>query len=211
MAYKDPQSTTVAPLLPLLPPPAAPPWPPRSSSRRPANPALHCPLRPPQQLRYLLVKLHARGIETQTSSRRRSPFAPPPASSGSPRTGRLRRRPSTTATPEASTSSRGARARLVSLPRALLHLQRRRTEQPTRHQRRRARTRTPNTRTSTRVGVPRSLLSHASPRGSPVSPAPQNTTGKMPRRRRPEKDPVVICFFRLRVFLQVSQCIPVNS
>jgi len=75
---------------------------------------------------------------TQTASRRRSPFAPPPASSGSPRTGQLRRRPSPTATPEASTSSRGARARLVPPPRALLHLQRRRTEQPTRHQRRRA-------------------------------------------------------------------------
>src|SRR6185312_13951364 len=85
-------------------------------------------------------------------------------------TGRLRRRPSTTATPEASSSSRGARARPVPLPRALLHPQRRRTEQPTRHQRRRARTRAPNSRTSTRVGVPRSLLSHAPPRGSPGKP-----------------------------------------
>jgi len=63
LAYKNPQSSTVAPLLLLLPPPAAPPWPPRSSSRGPANPALHCPIRPPQQLRHLLVKLHARGIE----------------------------------------------------------------------------------------------------------------------------------------------------
>ena len=63
LAYKNPQSSTVAPLLHLLPPPAAPPWPPRSSSRGPANPALHCPLRPPQQLRHLLVTLHARGIE----------------------------------------------------------------------------------------------------------------------------------------------------
>ena len=106
----------------------------------------------------------------QTSSRRRSPFAPPPASSGSPRTGQLRRRPSTTATPEASTSSRGARARLVPLPRALLRLQRRRTEQPARHQRRRARTRALDARTSTRVGVPRSFLSHAPPRGSPGKP-----------------------------------------
>src|SRR6185312_273051 len=107
---------------------------------------------------------------TQTPSRRRSLLAPPPASSGSPRTGQLRGRPSPTATPEASTSSRGARAHLVPLPRALLHLQRRRTEQPTRHQRRRARTRAPNTRTSTRVGVPRSLLSHTPPRGSPGKP-----------------------------------------
>jgi len=63
LAYKDPQNPTVAPLLPLLPPPAAPPWPPRSSSRGPASPAPHCPLRPPQQLRHLLVTLHARGIE----------------------------------------------------------------------------------------------------------------------------------------------------
>jgi hypothetical protein len=63
MAYKDPQSSTVAPLLPLLPPPAAPPWPPRSSSRGPASPAPHCPLRPPQKLLHLLVTLHARGIE----------------------------------------------------------------------------------------------------------------------------------------------------
>src|SRR6185503_5070477 len=63
LAYKNSQSSTVAPLLPLLPPPAAPPWPPRSSSRGPASPAPHCPLRPPQQLRHLLVTLHARGIE----------------------------------------------------------------------------------------------------------------------------------------------------
>ena len=63
MAYKNPQSSTVARLLLLLPPPAAPPWPPRSSSRGPANPALHCPIRPPQQLRHPLVKLHACGIE----------------------------------------------------------------------------------------------------------------------------------------------------
>ena len=48
------------------------------------------------------------------------------------------------------------------------------------------------------------------PRASPVSPASQNTTGKMPRRRRPVKDPVVISFFRSRVFLQVFQCISVN-
>ena len=107
---------------------------------------------------------------TQTPSRRRSLLAPPPASSGSPRTGHLRGRPSPTATPEASTSSRGARARLVPLPRALFHLQRRRTEQPTRHQRRRARTCAPNARTSTRVGVPRSFLPHAPPRGSPGKP-----------------------------------------
>ena len=63
LAYKDPQNSTVARLLPLLPPPAAPPWPPRSSSRGPASPAPHCPLRPPQKLLHLLVTLHARGIE----------------------------------------------------------------------------------------------------------------------------------------------------
>ena len=63
LAYKNSQSSTVAPLLPLLPPPAAPPWPPRSRSRGPASPAPHCPLRPPQQLRHLLVTLHARAIE----------------------------------------------------------------------------------------------------------------------------------------------------
>jgi len=48
LAYKDPQNPTDAPLLPLLPPSAAPPWPPRSRSRGPASPAPHCPLRPPQ-------------------------------------------------------------------------------------------------------------------------------------------------------------------
>src|SRR6185437_11126468 len=63
LAYKDPQNPTVAPLLPLLPPPAAPPWPPRSRSRGPASPAPHCPLRPPQKLLHLPVKLHACGIE----------------------------------------------------------------------------------------------------------------------------------------------------
>src|SRR6185503_11994078 len=60
LAYKDPQNSTVAPLLPPL---AAPPWPPRSSSRGPASPAPHCPLRPPKQLRHLPVTLHACGIE----------------------------------------------------------------------------------------------------------------------------------------------------
>ena len=40
---------------------------------------------------------------------------------------------------------------------------RRRTEQPPRHWRRRARIRASNPRTPTRVGVPRSLLSHAPP------------------------------------------------
>ena len=44
LAYKDPQNSTVARLLLLLPPPVAPPWPPRSRSRGLANPALHCPL-----------------------------------------------------------------------------------------------------------------------------------------------------------------------
>ena len=48
LAYKNSQSSTVALLLPLLPSSAAPPWPPRSSSRGPASPAPHCPLRPPQ-------------------------------------------------------------------------------------------------------------------------------------------------------------------
>ena len=97
LAYKNPQSSTVAPLLPLLPPPAAPPWPPRSSSRGPANPALHCPIRPPQQLRHLLVKLHARGIEPNPSPdavpllrrRRRAQAHRGPASSGEGRARQL--------------------------------------------------------------------------------------------------------------------------
>ena len=97
MAYKDPQHPTVAPLLSLLPPPAAPPWPPRSSSRGPASPAPHCSLRPPQQLRHLPVKLHARGIESKPPPeavpllrrRRRAQAHRGPASSGEDRARQL--------------------------------------------------------------------------------------------------------------------------
>ena len=63
LAYKNPQSSTVARLLLLLPPPAAPPWPARSSSRGPATPAHHCSIRPPHKLLHLPVELHARGIK----------------------------------------------------------------------------------------------------------------------------------------------------
>jgi hypothetical protein len=94
---KTPRTPTVAPLLPLLPPPAAPPWPPRSSSRGPASPAPHCPLRPPQQLRHLPVKLHARGIESKPPPeavpllrrRRRAQAHRGPASSGEDRARQL--------------------------------------------------------------------------------------------------------------------------
>ena len=97
LAYKDPQNPTDAPLLPLLPPSAAPPWPPRSRSRGPASPAPHCPLRAPQQLRHLLVTLHARGIEPKPPPdavpllrrRRRAQAHRGPASSGEDRARQL--------------------------------------------------------------------------------------------------------------------------
>ena len=66
LAYKNPQSSTVARLL-LLHPPAVPPWPARSSSRGPATTALHCPIQPPQQLLHLPIELHACGIEPNPS------------------------------------------------------------------------------------------------------------------------------------------------
>ena len=62
----------------------------------------------------------------QTHPRHRSPSAPPPASSGSPRTGQTRGRPCTRATPGASSCSHGACARDVPLPRTLLRLHHRR-------------------------------------------------------------------------------------
>ena len=67
LAYKNPQSSTVARLLLLLPPPAAPPWPARSSSRGPAPTTLHCSIQPPQKLLHLPVELHAHGIEPNPS------------------------------------------------------------------------------------------------------------------------------------------------